>query len=41
MTRSEPIEKIARRQSYLPYEDVERSVKNLLDQMGARLVAGT
>ncbi len=40
MTRSELIEKIACRQSHLPYEDVELSVKNVLDQMSEALAAG-
>ena len=40
MTRSELIEKIACRQSNLRYEDVELSVKNVLDQMSEALAAG-
>ncbi|MCP4410334.1 MAG: integration host factor subunit beta [Gammaproteobacteria bacterium] len=33
MTKSELIDKIALKQTHLPYEDVELSVKTLLEQM--------
>lgn len=40
MTKSELIDRIARKQSHLVYRDVELSVKNLLEQMCHSLSSG-
>ena len=40
MTKSELIERIARRQPHLPYKDVELSVKTLIEQMAKNLSTG-
>ncbi|HXH04057.1 MAG TPA: integration host factor subunit beta [Candidatus Competibacteraceae bacterium] len=40
MTKSELIEALARKQSHLPYKDVELAVKTLLEQMSESLSAG-
>lgn len=40
MTKSELIEIIARKQSQLPYKDVELSVKALIEQMAQSLSSG-
>ena len=40
MTKSELIEIIARRQTQLPYKDVELSVKALIEQMAQSLSSG-
>ncbi len=41
MTKSDLIDKIAQRQTYLAYKDVELSVKSLLEQMTQSLSTGT
>lgn len=40
MTKSELIEKIAKKQPHLPYKDVELSVKTLIEQMAQKLSTG-
>ncbi|WP_455198274.1 integration host factor subunit beta [Kaarinaea lacus] len=40
MTKSELIERIARKQPHLPYKDVELSVKTLIEQMAKNLATG-
>lgn len=40
MTKSELIEALARKQSHLPYRDVELSVKTILEQMSEVLATG-
>jgi integration host factor subunit beta len=40
MTKSELIERIARRQPHLPIKDVELSVKTLIEQMAQNLSTG-
>jgi integration host factor subunit beta len=40
MTKSELIEKIAKKQPHLPYKDVELSVKTLIEQMAQKLATG-
>ena len=40
MTKSELIERIARKQPHLPYKDVELSVKTLIEQMAKNLSTG-
>jgi integration host factor subunit beta len=40
MTKSELIERIARRQPHLPAKDVELSVKTLIEQMAQNLATG-
>ena len=40
MTKSELIEVLARKQSHLPYRDVEQAVKALLEQMSESLSHG-
>ena len=41
MTKSELIEKIAKKQPHLPYKDVELSVKTLIEQMAQKLSTGS
>lgn len=40
MTKSELIEVLARKQSHLPYRDVEQAVKTLIEQMSESLATG-
>jgi len=40
MTKSELIERIAKKQPHLPYKDVELSVKTLIEQMAQKLSTG-
>ena len=40
MTKSELIDLLARKQSHLPYKDVELSVKTILEQMSTALSGG-
>lgn len=40
MTKSEMIEKLARKQSQLPYKDVELAVKTILEHMAQALSSG-
>ena len=40
MTKSELIERISKKQPHLPYEDVELSVKTLIEQMAQKLSTG-
>jgi integration host factor subunit beta len=40
MTKSELIERIAKKQPHLPYKDVELSVKTLIEQMAQKLATG-
>lgn len=40
MTKSELIDLLARKQSHLPYKDVELSVKMILEQMSTALSGG-
>ena len=40
MTKSELIEKIAKKQPHLPYKDVELAVKTLIEQMAQMLATG-
>ena len=40
MTKSELIDLLARKQSHLPYKDVELSVKTMLEQMSTALSGG-
>jgi integration host factor subunit beta len=40
MTKSELIERLARKNSQLPYKDVELAVKTLLEQMSQALASG-
>ncbi|MDQ2693800.1 MAG: integration host factor subunit beta [Pseudomonadota bacterium] len=40
MTKSELIEILARKQSHLPYKDVESAVKTLIEQMSQSLSSG-
>ncbi|MBD3609627.1 MAG: integration host factor subunit beta [Gammaproteobacteria bacterium] len=40
MTKSEMIEKLARRQTQLPYKDVELAVKTILEHMAQALATG-
>lgn len=40
MTRSELIERLARKQNHLPYQHIERAVKVLLDEMSCSIADG-